>query len=37
MRIDFNEPYSIRELVNSYNKIAREDGNIAKVYKPSAR
>ncbi|EDW49096.1 glycerol-3-phosphate acyltransferase 1, mitochondrial isoform X1 [Drosophila sechellia] len=36
MRIDFNEPYSIRELVNSY-KITREDGNIAKVYKPSAR
>ncbi|KAH8383971.1 hypothetical protein KR009_011561 [Drosophila setifemur] len=37
MRIDFNEPYSIRELVNSYNKIAREDGNNAKVYKPAAR
>ncbi|KAH8288583.1 hypothetical protein KR054_005612 [Drosophila jambulina] len=37
MRIDFNEPYSIRELVNSYNKIAREDGNMAKVYKPAAR
>ncbi|XP_037732368.1 glycerol-3-phosphate acyltransferase 1, mitochondrial isoform X1 [Drosophila subpulchrella] len=37
MRIDFNEPYSIRELVNSYNKIAREDGNNTKVYKPAAR
>ncbi|XP_023176591.2 glycerol-3-phosphate acyltransferase 1, mitochondrial isoform X2 [Drosophila hydei] len=36
MRIDFNEPYSIRELVNSYNKIAREDGN-SKVYKPASR
>ncbi|XP_030558993.1 glycerol-3-phosphate acyltransferase 1, mitochondrial [Drosophila novamexicana] len=36
MRIDFNEPYSIRELVNSYNKIAREDGS-SKVYKPAAR
>ncbi|XP_034664662.1 glycerol-3-phosphate acyltransferase 1, mitochondrial isoform X1 [Drosophila subobscura] len=36
MRIDFNEPYSIRELVNSFNQIAREDGN-AKIYKPAAR
>ncbi|XP_068153622.1 glycerol-3-phosphate acyltransferase 1, mitochondrial isoform X1 [Drosophila tropicalis] len=36
MRIDFNEPYSIRELVNSYNKIALEDGST-KVYKPAAR
>ncbi|XP_034128048.1 glycerol-3-phosphate acyltransferase 1, mitochondrial isoform X2 [Drosophila guanche] len=36
MRIDFNEPYSIRELVNSFNQIAREDG-IAKIYKPAAR
>lgn len=36
MRIDFNEPYSIRELVNTYNKIAREDGST-KVYKPAAR
>ncbi|EDW14535.1 glycerol-3-phosphate acyltransferase 1, mitochondrial isoform X1 [Drosophila mojavensis] len=36
MRIDFNEPYSIRELVSSYNKIAREDGN-SKVYKPASR
>lgn len=36
MRIDFNEPYSIKELVNSYNKIAKEDGSL-KIYKPSAR
>ncbi|XP_034113512.1 glycerol-3-phosphate acyltransferase 1, mitochondrial isoform X2 [Drosophila albomicans] len=36
MRIDFNEPYSIRELVNSYNKIALEDGS-AKLYKPAAK
>lgn len=36
MRIDFNEPYSIRELVQSYNKIAKEDGNM-KIYKPGAR
>ncbi|KAH8388401.1 hypothetical protein KR093_005777 [Drosophila rubida] len=36
MRIDFNEPYSIRELVNSYNKIAREDGS-AKLYKPASK
>uniref|UniRef100_A0A1A9WY40 Phospholipid/glycerol acyltransferase domain-containing protein n=1 Tax=Glossina brevipalpis TaxID=37001 RepID=A0A1A9WY40_9MUSC len=36
MRIDFNEPYSIKELVQSYNKIAKEDGS-KKVYKPSAR
>ncbi|XP_030371428.1 glycerol-3-phosphate acyltransferase 1, mitochondrial isoform X2 [Scaptodrosophila lebanonensis] len=35
MRIDFNEPYSIRELVNSYNKIAK-DGS-AKIYKPASR
>lgn len=34
MRIDFNEPYSIRELVNSYNQIAREDGSN-KIYKPA--
>ncbi|XP_001358255.4 glycerol-3-phosphate acyltransferase 1, mitochondrial isoform X1 [Drosophila pseudoobscura] len=33
MRIDFNEPYSIRELVNSFNQIANEDGS-AKIYKP---
>ncbi|XP_055848685.1 glycerol-3-phosphate acyltransferase 1, mitochondrial isoform X1 [Episyrphus balteatus] len=36
MRIDFNEPYSIRELVQSYNKIAKEDGNM-KIYKPGAK
>lgn len=36
MRIDFNEPYSIKELVQSYNKIAKEDGSM-KIYKPSAR
>lgn len=36
MRIDFNEPYSIKELVQSYNKIAKEDGTL-KIYKPSAR
>ncbi|XP_013103454.2 glycerol-3-phosphate acyltransferase 1, mitochondrial isoform X2 [Stomoxys calcitrans] len=36
MRIDFNEPYSIKELVQSYNKIANEDGTM-KVYKPSVR
>ncbi|XP_032593091.1 glycerol-3-phosphate acyltransferase 1, mitochondrial isoform X2 [Drosophila grimshawi] len=36
IRIDFNEPYSIRELVNSYNKIVREDGST-KIYKPTSR
>ncbi|XP_034487418.1 glycerol-3-phosphate acyltransferase 1, mitochondrial isoform X2 [Drosophila innubila] len=36
MRIDFNEPYSIRELVNSYNQIAREDGSN-KIYKPASK
>ncbi|KAL7731159.1 hypothetical protein ACLKA6_014353 [Drosophila palustris] len=36
MRIDFNEPYSIRELVNSYNQIAREDGS-SKIYKPASK
>lgn len=36
MRIDFNEPYSIKELVQSYNKIAKEDGTF-KIYKPCAR
>lgn len=36
MRIDFNEPYSIKELVESYNKIAKEDGTL-KIYKPSPR
>ncbi|XP_005184270.2 glycerol-3-phosphate acyltransferase 1, mitochondrial isoform X1 [Musca domestica] len=36
MRIDFNEPYSIKELVQSYNKIAKEDGSM-RIYKPSAR
>ncbi|XP_075152217.1 glycerol-3-phosphate acyltransferase mino isoform X2 [Haematobia irritans] len=36
MRIDFNEPYSIKELVQSYNKIAKEEGST-KIYKPSAR
>lgn len=25
MRIDFNEPYSIKELVQSYNKVAKEE------------
>ncbi|XP_017481697.1 PREDICTED: glycerol-3-phosphate acyltransferase 1, mitochondrial [Rhagoletis zephyria] len=36
MRIDFNEPYSIKELVQSYNKIAT-DNSPFKVYKPSER
>ncbi|XP_017847743.1 glycerol-3-phosphate acyltransferase 1, mitochondrial isoform X1 [Drosophila busckii] len=36
MRIDFNEPYSIRELVSSYNKIALEEGSN-KLYKPTAK
>ncbi|XP_054726101.1 glycerol-3-phosphate acyltransferase 1, mitochondrial isoform X1 [Anastrepha obliqua] len=36
MRIDFNEPYSIKELVQSYNKIAT-DNNHFKVYNPSER
>ena len=36
MRIDFNEPYSIKELVQSYNKVAKDDGSL-KIHKPSAR
>nr|XP_014089802.2 glycerol-3-phosphate acyltransferase 1, mitochondrial isoform X2 [Bactrocera oleae] len=36
MRIDFNEPYSIKELVQSYNKVATDDSQF-KVYKPSER
>ncbi|XP_055377011.1 glycerol-3-phosphate acyltransferase 1, mitochondrial isoform X2 [Condylostylus longicornis] len=36
MRIDFNEPYSIRELVTSFNKIAREDGTNL-VYTPNEK
>ncbi|CAD6994052.1 unnamed protein product [Ceratitis capitata] len=36
MRIDFNEPYSIKELVQSYNKIATDNSHF-KVYKPSER
>lgn len=37
MRIDFNEPYSIKELVSTYNKIAKSNGEPTRVYKPSAR
>uniref|UniRef100_A0A1A9ZJG9 Uncharacterized protein n=1 Tax=Glossina pallidipes TaxID=7398 RepID=A0A1A9ZJG9_GLOPL len=36
MRIEFNEPYSIEELVQSYNKIAKEDDSV-KIYKPLPR
>ncbi|XP_011198610.2 glycerol-3-phosphate acyltransferase 1, mitochondrial isoform X1 [Bactrocera dorsalis] len=36
MRIDFNEPYSIKELVQSYNKVATDVSQF-KVYKPSER
>lgn len=36
MRIDFNEPYSIKELVQSYNKVATDDSQF-KVYQPSER
>uniref|UniRef100_A0A1B0F9J5 GPAT/DHAPAT C-terminal domain-containing protein n=1 Tax=Glossina morsitans morsitans TaxID=37546 RepID=A0A1B0F9J5_GLOMM len=36
MRIEFNEPYFIEELVQSYNKIAKEDDSV-KIYKPSPR
>lgn len=45
MRIDFNEPYSIKELVQSYNKLGKEDSGVdcnngngsTNVYKPSSR
>lgn len=36
MRIDFNQPFSIKELVQSYNEIAKEEGSN-KIYKPAAR
>lgn len=36
MRIDFNEPFSIKELVSSYNRIAQEEGST-RVYQPGER
>ncbi|KAL5282451.1 GPAM family protein [Megaselia abdita] len=37
MRIDFNEPYSIKELVSTYNKIAKSNGDYTRIHKPSTR
>ncbi|XP_067618536.1 glycerol-3-phosphate acyltransferase 1, mitochondrial isoform X2 [Eurosta solidaginis] len=37
MRIDFNEPYSIKELVQSFNKIVTDNNSHFKVYKPAER